>query len=456
MAISTTIEQSYSLYSITDNNILYWSDWIKRFIDFSVNVMGWEVECGPGTSYGAIMPYYSYSSYGSSYWYSPGSQNAGWDCDWTQPNGVIQQYQDSTYQNNPLYTGWFYNYPLWNRLSYPNGIDETYGRFDVVIYMKESPNNGEKIGLRIKFPLCSIGYTYNSISTRNSLFTVPGFSVYSNLKGNIQYQYSESRLSTSSYKLIDISLRQYLSVFSNASMGTESDIFLAVRAKNGEPSADNRESQLFDYEYQYNDINYSDWQSYSGINNNRVFRLHWKKYNRVNYHISKDGYTDYFYVWNDETGDMGMKVIITQLENGEWAVMIDRHYDENDDTLCQQIGYTGTFNSPGVADGNFLARAPLRPFIGRNSLINRFAFTRMLMPYQLSLCKDLYYVSKRDIADMVESGQYVMVRDKNNEPHYFRVIPFGSYKKNEGNYSSSRKDNTTLLAFPVSDPEVSE
>jgi hypothetical protein len=444
MAIPTTIEQSCSLYSITDNNILYWSDWIKHFIDFSVNVMGWEVECGPGTSYGAIFPYYNNRD-----WVSPTSQSAGWDCDWTQPNGIVQQYKDSTYGGYPLYTGWFYDYPIWNRFSYPNGIDESYGRFDVVIYMKESPNNGEKIGLRIKFPLCSVGYAIDYRSVGNGLFAVPGFSVYSNLKGNIQHQYSESTRSSSGDGWIDITLRQYLSVFSKADY---SDFYVVLKSKSGTPSADNRESQLFDYDYQLDAIKYSEYNN----NNNRVFKLHWKKYNRVNYHISKDGYTTYFYVWNDETGDMGMKVIITQLENGEWAVMIDRYAQRNDNTLCQQIGYTGTFNSPGVADGNFLARAPLRPFIGRNSLINRFAFTRMLMPYQLSLCKDLYYVSKRDVADIVESGQYVMVRDKNNEPHYFRVIPFGSYKKNEGNYSGSTKDNTTLLAFPVSDPEVSE
>ena len=439
MVIPTTIEQSTTLYSLTDNTIVYWVDWLKKFIDFCINTMGWEVVSGPGTSYGAFMPSYVYMSYGSSYWNTYAYKSAGWDCDWTQPNGIVDRWKDSTYNNHPLYTGWFYDYSTWQPSNYDYGIDESCGRFDTIIYMTGNDTTNEKIGIRIKFPLCSVGYAVSGRrNTWNYIYTVPGVSVYSSTRGNIEYKYPTDDSGYRSLNdLIDDATEHYINIFSKFSNGLNSVIYTDETTEEGDISDENNISPLFTYEYQKERI--------KGDINNRAFYYYWHRFNRVNYHISKDGYTTYFYIHNGS--DIGFKIIITELENGEKAIIIDRRNTQLNQGLCEQIIVASNAGTQNSVDNSILIRAPLRPYRGVTSQINRFAISRMLIPNHNVLCKDLYYIKKRDITDSIKDGQYIMVKDNNKASHYFRVIPFGSATINE-----TVGDNTTLLAFPIKDP----
>jgi hypothetical protein len=108
-------------------------------------------------------------------------------------------------------------------------------------------------------------------------------------------------------------------------------------------------------------------------------------------------------------------------------------------------------NSSYSQSGNLhLIKQPIRPYKQINSNIGKFTFSRALLPNQNVLCKDLYYVTKKDSDEDIGNGAYVLVKDKELTNRYFRVIPFGSY------YSYDRPGsdaNLSYFAFPISDPE---
>ena len=181
MAISknaTVLEQSKNMYSLSDPNIVYWKDWAKKFIECCLE-LGWEVECGPGTSLGAVM-FGTDRTAGESAYYIPTPRSSAWDCDWTQADGIVKEWQvDDTYNDYPKYTGWFKNFETWPTNANNYGIDEETGRFDFIVYTGKGENN-EQIGFRIKYPICSIGYSYGgnlqSSYAINYIYGVPAVS----------------------------------------------------------------------------------------------------------------------------------------------------------------------------------------------------------------------------------------------------------------------------------------
>ena len=478
---ATLIEKSLNMYSLNDNSITTWIDWLDKFIDTykALNEsldLGWEIAPGPGTSLGVVFPNGEYSSNVYSIgknWNSNGEKSCSWDCDWTQPNGVLPKYQGTTINMNTpsdhgsysLYNGWFYGFDTWSSLNtYDSyGIDRKNGRFDIVIYMTQNSSQ-EKIGIRIKYPVCSIGYNVNYVIEQdnvNFLYTVPVFSIYSSTKGNLALS-SKSELLNNycilfgpqpesdtliyNYKLlIKAGLRtngQEEEVNYQPQNYSESQELTVTKSPIW--SLDNQKSKEFYHNYNCFIQRYPSYDVYS---EKKPFEIFWKNYNKFNYHYSASGDTLYFYISN-QSNEIGIKIIITTLENDEKAIMIARNVNSEENTICACLGYTESFYSLPTQDkSNYLITAPTRPYIKLSSGIGQFSLSRALLPGQKELCKDLYFVTKRDTDELVGIGEYILVRDKDGQSHYFRVIPFGSQKTYE-----VENDNTTYLAFPVADP----
>lgn len=473
---ATTLEQSVTMYSLSDNSIIYWINWAEKFIDCCERYLGWEVVQGPGTSLGAIVRGGSESGDGS-YEYYQGQGSSAWDCDWTQPNGINSRFQGDSgfYNNHPLYTGWFHEIPEWPNNATDKGIDYNIGRFDFIVYTGKSKNTEEKIGFRMKYPICSIGYSYADHyggieRTGNGIYGTPSVSLYSSVKGDIEiFAPDTTTVNYGPVSFTTMIYKGYLRFFgkrlpaagynsTNYDFWIKSDINDQLRP-------------VYEENVQYTSMPWSleiqsgldeEWGSrltysdsfYDGhvIVPNRLFKNYWRQYNRFNYHVSKSGDTIYLYILNNLDHQVGFKLITTTLESGEKAIFLERQITTDNNVLFEVGAVTGTINNnPSQPPSNKLIRLPTRPYIKQSSNINRFSFSRMLIPTQTSLCTDLYYVVKRDIDDLIGDGQYVLVKDKNSDNHYFRVIPFGS----QYNYEVSG-DNTTYLAFPVSDPEVDD
>lgn len=473
---ATALEQSVSMYSLADDTVLYWMNWAEKFIECCKTCLGWEVVQGPGTSLGAVMSgTYEYVTYDTDTVYSnerryQPRESSAWDCDWTQPNGINLKYQgdNSTYQGYPLYTGWFYNLDTWPQGATDEGIDYNIGRFDFIVYTDEN-NAGEKIGFRIKYPVCSIGYSKEDerISCGNYIWGTPSISLYSNIKGDIENYYPDSLNNNSVYASSDklrfnyfFPGKGYIRFFgkripmapnniNNYDFWGKTDINDTVQFVSQEQA----ESALWSLNLQLDEnftkssVGVYNNSRYVKQNPNKLFKNYWKRFNKFHYQVSSTGETTYLYISNDLDHEVGFKIISTTLENGEKAIFIERQQVEDSGELFEVGAVTGLDNY-NQATSNSLIQLPIRPYTKYSSKANRFSFSRMLIPTQLSLCTDLYYVVKRDIDDTIQDGQYVLVRDKNSEKHYFRVIPFGSRYTYE-----VTGDNTSYLAFPIISPE---
>ena len=470
---ATIIEQSVTMYSLNDGSTIYWKDWAEHFIKNCKEHMGWEVAVGPGTSLGVLMPCIYYLPSYTGYWYRNSYRCSAWDCDWTQPDGIYSLYQspDECFVNGnesfPLYTGWFKDFLPWPSGADENGIDQTTGRFDFIIYTGTG-TNGEKIGFRVKYPVCSIGYPYRDSYSGgdvpgNYIYGVPSISLYSSTKGDIENYYpsnldhtGETAGTNSDFYEKVIPAKGYVSFFYNEELNNitgntllsfwgKTDINETLRLR----SYEKKTSPLWSLELQTAENFTKNTVGYEGaVTPNRLFKNFWYKFNKFHFHFSKSGDTAYMYVSDDINGNVGFKIITTTLESGEKAIILPRRQAYNTECLCECAAVTGNLNNnPSQPDDTLLIKLPTRPYRKIVSQINRFSFSRMLIPTQISLCTDLYYVTKRDIDDTIGNGQYVIVKDKQSENHYFRVIPFGSRKTYEVS-----GDNTTYLAFPVLDP----
>lgn len=471
---STTLEQSTIMYSSNDTSIRYWKDWAERFINCCLNI-GWEVAVGPGTSLGPIV-LGSRAGTDPAYHTVFPPQSSCWDCDWTQVDGIVEQWQDSKYYGFPLYTGWFKNFPVWPSNANEHGIDETTGRFDFIIYTGTGVS-GEKIGFRIKYPVCSVGYSINYEpvnwgGAQNFIYNIPFFSIYSSRKGDIESPPEGSLNVFEDYSRIynnyDYPSKGYLRLFGKEKFGgmynysnypLSNYLWGKTDDKNTQfknlnyPSTEIVTSPLWSLELQQDlDFTICPLSYYTPVTvRTRLFKEYWKRYNRFYWHISKSSDTTYMYV-TDLDKNIGIKLITFTLESGEKGIMLERRDIEDDNTLCECAAVTG-YNqaNPSQAFDSFLIKLPTRPYRKVVSQNGRFSFSRMLLPTQVSLCTDLYYVTKRDSTDLIEDGQYVLVVDKNSKNRYFRVVPFGSNISYE-----ATGDNTTYLAFPVEDPPQEE
>lgn len=470
---ATIYEQSVTMYSLSDNNILYWKDWAEKFIKCCKEKLGWEVEIGPGTSVGTVMGCCCRAP--GIYWTINAPRSAAYDCDWTQPDGIFSyvQVENDNYQNHLRFTGWFKDFPIWPNGADENGIDQSNGRFDFVIYTGEG-KDGEKIGFRIKYPICSIGYPYcyinwNDQSARsgNHIFGVPSISLYSSTKGDIEnyyitpdnlyvrsYSYTQAIPNAEADELFNPA-KGYVTFFGNEliKIGQQSTISYWTKSDiNNTANLDVTgvvyESPLWSLELQTDEDFAIDNAVDNNYNTHRLFKNFWKNYNKFHYHVSLTGDTTYLYVSDDINNSIGLKLIVTTLESGEKAVMIARRKNYESNYLCECAAVTGNSNAnPSQPDSSRIIKLPIRPYKKISSGVNRFSFSRLLIPTQASLCTDLYYVTKRDIDDSIADGQYVLVKDKQSQNHYFRVIPFGAQKTYEVS-----GDDTTYLAFPIADP----
>ena len=488
---ATLLEKSLNMYSLNDDNITTWIDWLDKFLDTYKTLnenfdLGWEIVPGPGTSLGVVFPNgekwidINNVSYN---WDSNGEASCSCDCDWTQINGVPVKYQNSileaiqgnfNFGSYPLYNGWFYGLDIWSEQNYPNGIDRINGRFDIIIYMTQN-NSQEKIGIRIKYPVCSIGhnvfYTWgggtNTINSDNVnfLYTVPAFTLYSSIKGNLTLSSSpnwllnnycilfgpqpDSNIILNNYKLlIKAGLRtneQEKEVDYQPFDRTEAQELTVTKSPIWSLECQN--SIEFYHNYDGRMKRYPNDSKVHDKSEKKPFKIFWKNYNKFNYHYSASGNTLYFYISN-QNDEIGIKIIITTLENDEKAIMIARNVNSEENTICACLGYTESFYSLPTQDkSNYLITAPTRPYIKLSSGIGQFSLSRALLPGQKELCKDLYFVTKRDTDETIGIGEYILVRDKDGQSHHFRVVPFGSQKTYE-----VENDNTTYLAFPVADP----
>lgn len=470
---ATTMEQSRNMYSL-NSGLIYWMEWAEAFIK-QCEDLGWEVVVGPGTSLGAVMLGASITSSNFHYYYySVPDQSCGWDCDWTQKDGIyyLWKSENDKYNNYPKYTGWFKDFETWPSGANEKGIDKSTGRFDFVIYTGEG-NSGEKIGFRIKYPVCSIGYSFHSNSTSgvfgcgNYIYASPMISLYSSHKGDIGNYYPTNPSSTdynadSDANNYDSKFKGYVylfgkrpyrspSVFNDSSFWRKTDKDNTRYTQLSYEPTDIAESPLWSLELQASDAFSIDPFSSSNLNTLRLFKYNWYKYNKFHYHVSQTGDTVYMYV-SDDSGNIGFKLITTTLESGEKAIIMERRNSVEDGILCEMAAVTGSpTNNPSQPEDDYLIRLPKRPYVKHNSGTGKFSLSRMLIPTQLSLCKDLYYVTKRDIDKSIGNGQYVWIKDKKTEKHCFRIIPFGSTSAQE-----TLGDNTTYLAFPVKDPPEQE
>ena len=474
---ATIYEQSVTMYSLSNNEILYWKDWAEKFIECCKDKLGWEVEIGPGTSLGVTMG--CCCRVPGVYWVINAPRSAAYDCDWTQPDGIFRyvQVENDNYQNHLRYTGWFhsdyFNNNLWPNGADENGIDQTTGRFDFIVYTGEG-KNGEKIGFRVKYPVCSVGYPYcyiqyNNESARsgNHIFGVPFISLYSSTKGDIENyyispddltvrspSYSTSIPDTTADELFNPA-KGYVTFFGNEliKIGQQSTISYWTKSDvnntaNLDVTGEVRTSPLWSLELQIDENFAIDNAVNNNYNTRRLFKNYWKNYNKFHYHVSLSGDTTYLYVSDDINSAIGFRLITTTLESGEKAIMIARRKNYESDYLCECAAVTGSnSNNPSQPDATQLIKLPTRPYKKISSGVNRFSFSRLLIPTQTSLCTDLYYVTKRDIDENIADGQYVLVKDKQSQNHYFRVIPFGAQKTYE-----VTGDDTTYLAFPIVDP----
>lgn len=456
-AKATPLEQSRVLYNYSDNEIKYWKDWAEKLIEFCINEMGWEVECGPGTSLGVLLTRGTYQGY-----YTNPDDSSCWDCDWTQPNGLVERVKDTTnpapgghIRGYPLYTGWFYEFSTWPEDLDKNllekgitGIGET-GRFDFIIYVGEN-KVGEKIGIRVKYPVCSVGYSTvdsdNDVEDRegNYIIGTPVFTLYSNLKGNIELTIP----STYSYKdniYTSTQVRGFARYLTKEGLNSELTSWEQSDITNSYQRAmEKQQSAKWSLEYQISvDYTVSVFGSKTTLPN-RSFNNYWKKYNKIHYHFSENKDTVYFYITDNINSSVGIKFIVTYLENGECAILMEGRYKTNSNILAEVIAITGENN-------NYLIKSPTRPYTKLSSGTNRFSFSRLLIPTQNVLTKNLFYVTKKDLDETIQYGQYVYVKDKYSQKHYFRVIPFGSNTSAE-----TSNDNTTYLAFPIVAPNTEE
>lgn len=476
MAVKNTLlEQAVNMYSIDDPSVEYWKDWATRFVECCKNHMGWEVVQGPGTSLGDILGSIQFNT-ADGYMFHM-EQSSGCDCDWTKNNGIAEEWQNSTYGigisniiQYPLYTGWFYGMEPWPIGANEYGIDEDTGRFDIVIYTAES-ENGEKIGFRIKYPICSVGYSTpggNSDASTNNMYTVPFFCLYSSIKGNLElYDNTITNITRSALKFSSMDYNKYTIPFCGKiyynTAATYNPFIISKRGITDEGTEDASESttQLksikWSLEFQkspdFNKVMTSfNPRLYEATNssNGRYFYNHWKNYNKFYYHFSSTKDTSYLYVTNQEN-QIAFKIITTTLENGEKTIFMDGPWELGctDNSILFNIGMST--NSSYSQSGNLhLIKQPIRPYKQINSNIGKFTFSRALLPNQNVLCKDLYYVTKKDSDEDIGNGAYVLVKDKELTNRYFRVIPFGSY------YSYDRPGsdaNLSYFAFPISDPE---
>lgn len=464
---ATLTEKSKTMYSTAKNEAVTWIDWAKYFVK-TCQELGLEVVTGPGTSLGVVFP-------GSQSSYAYGDEPVNYDCDWTQENGICLQWQDYA---SDIYNGWFYGITPWSIVEQQSnyGIDEENGRFDIIVYLAENPSQ-EKIGVRIKYPVCSVGFNYQnwngSILPHNYLQTVPIFTIYSSLKENIEIS-PEGLLGirTGYGSSSGHFLNGYFYIFGKSGIDSiltkcglrfDENENKWVDCVHGTNDTDRRETYVWSLDIQKGlnfYYNYAKTTSASGppyVITNRddlAFIKTWRKFNEFNYHYSASGDTFYFYIANPEENKVGVKVIATTLENGEKAVMIESNNPNSENTLCECVGYTENFYTIPTQDkSNHLFLLPNRPYKvtvfngNEQNRVTQFSLSRTLLPGQKVLCNDLYFIVKRDTNETVGEGVYILVRDKNGQSHYFRVIPFGSRQTYEVS-----GDNTTYLAFPVADP----
>lgn len=465
---NTLLEQAVNMYSISDNSIEYWKDWATRFVECCQNYMGWEVVQGPGTSLGNIVG----SIYTLNNYRVPVKQSAGYDCDWTKTNGIAEEWQNSVYNvadnNYPLYTGWFYDMAQWPIGANKYGIDETTGRFDIIVYTAES-ENGEKIGFRIKYPICSVGYSTpsNVECSTNNMYTVPFFCLYSSTKGILEFYNNNNNNESSDVKFSRYDYSKYIMPFCGKiyyyTWAVYSPFVISKRGitEEGLENINESTTQLnsikwslnFQKSPEFNRIRTSINATFYEGTNSRYFYNYWKEYNKFYYHFSSNKDTSYLYITNQEN-QVAFKIITTALDNGEKIIFMDGPWELGckDSSILFNVGMST--NSIYTQSGNLhLIKRPIRPYKQVNSNIGKFTFSKALLPNQNVLCKDLYYVTKRDSNEAIGNGAYVLVKDKELTNRYFRVIPFGSY------YSYDRPGsdaNLSYFAFPISDPEKNE
>ena len=476
---NTILEQSVNMYSLDDNDIQYWNDWAKRLIECCQNHLGWEVTQGPGTSLGNIIPG-AYENMGYNYCYYNFLTSGSYDCDWTKTNGIVDKWKNTTLTVDnveyPLYKGWFYGIEPWPVGANQYGIDDNIGRFDIVIYTATS-ESGEKIGFRIKYPVCSVGYStnYSSIDSLNTFYTMPIITLYSSEKGNVEYFGGDlvppamiSRGEAPYPKFFNVLYDKYVVPFGSKeyfAIVPRQTIYYTSKtdinntgAGSTEPIDGFKWTKQFQNSLEYNKSFIAGGGVYSGqavdsmdANIDKRFNNYWKRYNKMYYHLSSSKDTSYFYI-ADASSKIGFKIITTSLENGEKIIFIDGNWSNAITTNSNILFNTGlSTTSSHLQSSNLkLIKQPTRPYFQINSGIGKFTFSRALLPNQNALCTDLYYVTKKDSNEAIGNGAYVMVKDKELNNKFFRVIPFGSFYT----YDRPSQDvNLSYFAFPISDPE---
>lgn len=456
----TCLEQSFDLKSSD-----YTYEWAEKFVNFCIEKMGWEVVPGPGTSLGAIVTpskqYDMVSSYGQEvvgdthYWGEYGTGLQGWDCDWTQVDGLVSEIKDL--QNIPVLSAnngvefsntttinskvWFQNFRLWNGKT--DIINEVESRFDFIIYLGEN-NNGQKIGLRFKYPVCSVGYGYisipsvqaaNSLIDANILYTTPIVTIYNSVENDMGQLYTISShlqnnlTSKKEDELYKLQLGKFYALNNKKGYFNKINIYrkfayygdytcnwdksIESRPPDSNPDTSYPGASITAYGIQYD-----------------CDRTYGPPSQKIYYQISKSKETQYLH-FNE------MSLIVTSLEDGEQVVMIL----SKDNYLCEFYGTTTSYKV-GLQQGKIFLKA-IKSFFNSVQINddNDFVLQRMLIPGQRVLCKELYYITHYP-PNFIQSESYPYIYAKNEEGIWgcYRIVEVGENGK-------------WKLAFPIVTPK---
>lgn len=412
------------------------AQWAENFIKFCEEKMGWEVVPGPGTSLGTLVtiPGRTVQSEGSNYKYYGlyGYGLMGWDCDWTQVDGLVPEIKDvqSIYivtnhgmelsQSTVINEPWFRNFRTWNGKKDKFNLNEE--RFDFIVYLGEN-NNGQKIGLRFKYPVCSVGYSsvltdgnvYGFVNPlgMNLLYTAPVVTIYNSEEKDmgqliqVPPELQTNLLPMSEEEFYKEQIGKYY-IFSK-----KKSCINQVNAYVGSYSS-GYHNYHWGEDLSYMTTWYSGYVSYLYRYDTTVGDFS----HEVCYQSSKSKETQYLHF--DE-----LSLLVTTLENDEQIVLV-----LGKDRLCEFYGTTTSYSS-SVQQGATFLKAPYNFF---NTLVinneNDFVLQRALIPGQKVLCKELYCITHYP-SNFEGSESYPYIYAKNEEGVWgcYRVVEVGENKQ---------------------------
>lgn len=426
----------------------YWVDWAENFMSVCQDVLGLEIEKGPGTSVGII--YYNGSA-------KTGAGLNQYDCDWTQPNGKTP---DHNYYGDGI--SLWKDIDLWDSTNNSSdnglndetdisllniGIDKKNKRFDFIVWFTtdETINNQpkERIGLRFRYPLTTQRVFGTGFAISETPVILPWKKNNQDFNNDYKNKYWDTVNNNTDYIYFSQDDANKIISFNNFKYITNANLIHFV------PTTKN-----FYNEQQYNWIHYSEFpdnteqENYSALggtfssrqNNTPVAYFRAINFNKVKIIVSKNKRIINLAIFDTNNKTCAFNIVYGDLVNNS----------DNDESfiMLSTTNFSNYMSDMIITENSYTMHPPKqvnRPSVINTELPSYCAISRVLLQNQTSYCSELYQIF--NFNDLMKDNYLYnkVFVDKEGQEHQFIVFNFGD----KSNSNNNIIDYSQSIAFAV-------